>query len=94
MANGVAHANAHDALSDVLATIEMARLVKNAQPKLFEYLFDLRNKNKVKALIDVVTMKPWCTSPACSPLAGVQAGVAARLAPHQPERGDHGGSDP
>ncbi|MFM5353809.1 exodeoxyribonuclease I [Aeromonas dhakensis] len=58
VANGVAHANAHDALSDVLATIEMARLVKKAQPKLFDYLFDLRNKNKVKALIDVVTMKP------------------------------------
>ena len=51
VANGVAHANAHDALSDVLATIEMAKLVKKAQPKLFGYLFELRNKNKVKALI-------------------------------------------
>ncbi|MDM5069605.1 exodeoxyribonuclease I [Aeromonas salmonicida] len=58
VANGVSHANAHDALSDVLATIEMTKLVKKAQPKLFEYLFALRNKNKVKALIDVVTMKP------------------------------------
>jgi exodeoxyribonuclease-1 len=36
--NGVAHANAHDALSDVLATIEMAKRVKKAQPKLFGYL--------------------------------------------------------
>ena len=51
VANGVSHANAHDALSDVLATIEMAKLVKKAQPKLFGYLFDLRTKNKVKALI-------------------------------------------
>lgn len=56
--NGISHANAHDALSDVIATIEMAKLVKKAQPKLFSYLFDLRNKNKVKALIDVVSIKP------------------------------------
>ena len=91
----MAHANAHDALSDVLATIEMARLVKNAQPKLFEYLFDLRNKNKVKALIDVVTMKPLVhVSGMFSPGRVCELGVAARLAPHQPERGDHGGSDP
>ncbi|MGB6189773.1 MAG: exodeoxyribonuclease I [Aeromonas molluscorum] len=57
-ANGISHANAHDALSDVLATIAMTKKVKEAQPKLFDYLFALRNKNKVKALLDLVTMKP------------------------------------
>ena len=30
----------------------------------------------MKALIDVVTMKPWCTSPACSPLAGCASWVS------------------
>lgn len=56
--NGIVHENAHDALSDVIATIELAKLVKKAQPKLFAYLFDLRHKSKVKDLIDVVTSKP------------------------------------
>lgn len=57
-ANGIEHAHAHDAMSDVYATIEMAKLIKRAQPKLFDYLFQLRNKHKVTALIDIVNMKP------------------------------------
>nr|WP_113867025.1 exodeoxyribonuclease I [Brenneria salicis]NMN91393.1 exodeoxyribonuclease I subunit C [Brenneria salicis ATCC 15712 = DSM 30166]RBP61767.1 exodeoxyribonuclease I subunit C [Brenneria salicis ATCC 15712 = DSM 30166]RLM30485.1 exodeoxyribonuclease I [Brenneria salicis ATCC 15712 = DSM 30166] len=56
--NGVAHEHAHDAMSDVYATIAMAKLLKQAQPKLFDYLFQLRNKNKVSQLIDVPQMKP------------------------------------
>ncbi|SIQ24695.1 Exodeoxyribonuclease I subunit C [Aeromonas sp. RU39B] len=57
-ANQIGHEQAHDALSDVLATIAMAKLIKTAQPRLFDYLFELRSKHKVKALIDVVSMKP------------------------------------
>lgn len=57
-ANGVAHEHAHDAMSDVYATIAMAKLFKQAQPKLFQYLFALRNKNKVSQLIDIPQMKP------------------------------------
>ncbi|AOR65006.1 exodeoxyribonuclease I [Pectobacterium wasabiae] len=57
-ANGIAHEQAHDAMSDVYATIAMAKLFKQAQPKLFEYLFPLRNKNKLSALIDIPQMKP------------------------------------
>ncbi|KML67556.1 exodeoxyribonuclease I [Pectobacterium peruviense] len=57
-ANGIAHEQAHDAMSDVYATIAMAKLFKQAQPKLFEYLFPLRNKNKISALIDIPQMKP------------------------------------
>ncbi|PWC18608.1 exodeoxyribonuclease I [Brenneria roseae subsp. roseae] len=57
-ANGVAHEHAHDAMSDVYATIAMAKRLKQAQPKLFDYLFQLRNKNKVSQLIDVPQMKP------------------------------------
>lgn len=57
-ANGVEHEHAHDAMSDVYATIAMAKLLKQAQPKLFDYLFQLRNKNKVNQLIDVPKMKP------------------------------------
>jgi len=36
-ANGISHGKAHDAMSDVHATIGLARLIKKAQPKLFEY---------------------------------------------------------
>lgn len=57
-ANGVEHTHAHDAMSDVYATIAMAKLVKQAQPKLFDYLFQLRNKRKVANLIDIAEMTP------------------------------------
>lgn len=57
-ANSISHEQAHDAMSDVYATIAMAKLFKQAQPKLFEYLFTLRNKNKISALIDIPQMKP------------------------------------
>lgn len=57
-ANGVSHENAHDAMSDVLATINMAKLLKQAQPRMFNYFYQLRNKNKVNQLIDIVDMTP------------------------------------
>ncbi len=46
-ANGIAHASAHDALSDVHATIALAKLVKSRQPRLYDYLFKHRQKNLV-----------------------------------------------
>ncbi|MEX0965477.1 MAG: exodeoxyribonuclease I [Pseudohongiellaceae bacterium] len=56
--NGIEHADAHDALSDVIATIEMAKLVKRQQAKLYEYVYKLRNKRAVQSEIDMVTRKP------------------------------------
>jgi len=49
--NGVDHDHAHDALNDVLASIEVARLVKTKQPKLFETLLKVRGKNDVKQFL-------------------------------------------
>jgi exodeoxyribonuclease-1 len=49
--NKLEHANAHDALSDVNATIDVARLIKSKQPKLFDYLLSLRDKKIVTALV-------------------------------------------
>jgi exodeoxyribonuclease I len=46
-ANGLAHEAAHDALSDVRATIALARLIKSRQPKLWEFCLRLRNKHEV-----------------------------------------------
>lgn len=45
--NGLAHAQAHDAMSDVYATIAMAKLIKQTHPKLYDYCFNLRKKNNV-----------------------------------------------
>ncbi len=46
-ANGIAHAAAHDALSDVRATIALARLVKDKQPKLWAHCLKLHKKAAV-----------------------------------------------
>jgi exodeoxyribonuclease-1 len=48
-ANGLQHDAAHDALSDVRATIAMARLIRSKQPKLFDFCLELRRKEKVAA---------------------------------------------
>ena len=46
-ANGIEHSDAHDAVSDVLATIELARLLRGRQPKLYQFLYTLRQKSEV-----------------------------------------------
>ena len=62
-ANGLAHEQAHDALSDVRATIALARLVKNAQPKLWEFALELRSKQRVAEVLGLpataLTAKPF-----------------------------------
>jgi exodeoxyribonuclease-1 len=46
-ANGIAHEAAHDAVSDVRATIALARLIKTLQPKLFDFYLALHQKARV-----------------------------------------------
>ncbi|MGJ7508764.1 exodeoxyribonuclease I [Variovorax sp. GT1P44] len=46
-ANGLLHEAAHDALSDVRATIALARLIREKQPKLFDFAFGLHRKDRV-----------------------------------------------
>ncbi|EKE76732.1 exodeoxyribonuclease I [Gallaecimonas xiamenensis] len=57
-ANALVHARAHDALSDVEATIGLAKLIRDRQPKLYDYFFKLRRKQAVTALIDVINLQP------------------------------------
>jgi exodeoxyribonuclease-1 len=57
-ANGIGHEAAHDALSDVHATIALARLVKSRQPRLYDYVLQHRDKRSVQASLDVAAMKP------------------------------------
>lgn len=58
VANGIEHSNAHDAMADVIATIELAKKIKQAQPKLFNYLLSMRHKRKLNELVDIVNMTP------------------------------------
>ncbi len=58
-ANGLDHAKAHDALSDVEALIGLARLLKDKQPQLFDYLLTLRSKNEVAKLVNLENPKPF-----------------------------------
>lgn len=51
-ANGIAHANAHDALGDVEATLAFARRMRAQSPKLFDYLLSLRKKAVVADFVD------------------------------------------
>ena len=48
-ANGLLHEAAHDALSDVRATIALARLIREKQPKLFDFCLGMHKKDKVAA---------------------------------------------
>lgn len=60
--NGLDHLNAHDALSDVQALIDVTKLVQSKQPQLFKYLLDMRDKNKVKELVNLDNRQPFVYS--------------------------------
>lgn len=57
-ANHLKQEHAHDALSDVEATIALARLLRQQQPRLWNWYFKLRRKQAVLGLIDVANMTP------------------------------------
>jgi exodeoxyribonuclease-1 len=51
-ANGIAHQGAHDALADVRATIALGRLLRQAQPKLFDYVLEHRDKQYLRGALE------------------------------------------
>ncbi len=57
-ANGLVHEAAHDALSDVEATIQMAKLIQKNQPRLFDFALNLRNKDSVRSLLNWQLQQP------------------------------------
>jgi exodeoxyribonuclease-1 len=57
--NGISHESAHDALSDVEALIDVTKLVKDAQPKLFNYLLSVRSKKAVQSLVNLEDKQPF-----------------------------------
>ena len=57
-ANGISHEAAHDAMSDVHATIGMAKLIKEKQPRLYDYVYQNRDKRKAGLLLNVRQKEP------------------------------------
>ncbi|MGE3296828.1 MAG: exodeoxyribonuclease I [Porticoccaceae bacterium] len=57
-ANGIVHDHAHDALSDVLATIALARRVRECQPELYRYVYAHRHKRQLQPLLDPARRRP------------------------------------
>jgi exodeoxyribonuclease-1 len=61
-ANEISHGQAHDALCDVQATLELAVRLRRAQPRLFQFLWENRLKARVLAVTSPGTLTPflWC----------------------------------
>jgi exonuclease I len=91
-ANGLGHEAAHDALSDVRATIALARLIRQQQPRLWDFCLKLRKKDAVAAEMGVgpALRAPVRPLPGGTRLPGHR--LAAGAAPHQQERGHRLGS--
>ncbi len=81
-ANGLVHEAAHDALSDVYATIAMAKLIKAKQPNLYDYAFRMRNKKEVGNLIDLQSKKPLLHISSRYPAAQACSALVIPLAMH------------
>lgn len=79
-ANGLTHDAAHDALSDVRATIAMARLIKSKQPKLWDFCLKLRKKEAVLAEIGVG--QPFVHISGMNPVTQGCISIVWPLAPH------------
>ncbi|MCK4494271.1 MAG: exodeoxyribonuclease I, partial [Methylococcales bacterium] len=81
-ANDIAHESAHDALSDVHATIAIAKLVQQAQPKLYEFLFKNRGKHAVNDLLQLGTFKPLVHISGMYPAKKGCLAIVLPLCPH------------
>lgn len=56
--NDIEHTGAHDALADVNATIGLARLLRSAQPRLFDWGLRMRDSTTVAGLLDPTEPQP------------------------------------
>ena len=82
LANDVRTGEAHEALSDVRALIGIARRLRAAQPKLWEYTLRLRDKRYAAQLLDVVAMTPVLHVSQRYPAARLCAAAVLPLARH------------
>ncbi|MBS0342534.1 MAG: exodeoxyribonuclease I [Proteobacteria bacterium] len=91
-ANGLVHEAAHDALSDVRATIALARLIRSRQPKLFDFALALRKKDRVAAELGLPAIqgsaKPFLHVSGMFPAERGCLGVMWPLASHPSNRNE------
>lgn len=81
-ANGIAHEAAHDAMSDVEATLAVAKLIKEKQPKLFDFVLNNKDKHSARAMLDTAAMKPVFHISAKYPATRGCCAMVAPLADH------------
>lgn len=82
VANGIAHEAAHDAMSDVEATIAVAKLIKEKQPKLFDFVLNNKDKHSARAMLDTAALKPVFHISAKYPASRGCCAMVAPLAEH------------
>jgi len=87
-ANGLQQERAHDALSDVHALIDLARLLRVRQPRLWDWHFALRRKQRVFELLDVAAMTPLVHVSSRYPASQHCLSVIAPLALHPARPGE------
>ncbi len=81
-ANGIEHGAAHDALSDVHATIALARLIRARQPRLYDYVYRMRGKRQAAQLLDLSRQSPVLHLSSMYPAAYCGLAMVAPLAEH------------
>lgn len=87
-ANGIGHEAAHDALSDVRATIALARLIRDRQPKLFDFCLGLHRKDRVAAEIGLPLRRPLLHVTGMYPAERGCIGIVWPLAEHPTNRNE------
>jgi exodeoxyribonuclease I len=85
-ANGLGHESAHDALSDVRATLALARLIRARQPRLWDFCLKLRQKDAVRAEMGV--NRPFLHLSGMYPVERGCMAVVWPLAPHPTNRNE------
>ena len=85
-ANDLAHQKAHDALSDVHATLALARLVRERQRRLFDFVFEHRTKNRVARLLQLDELQPVLHVSARYPAERGCIAMVLALSPHPSNR--------
>ena len=81
-ANGITHAAAHDALSDVRATVALARLIRKNNPRLFDFCLALRKKDRVAEEIGFPQRRPLLHVSGMFPVERGCLGIVWPLAMH------------
>ena len=87
-ANDVFHESAHDALSDVRATIAIARLIRDRQRGIYDWLFQLRDRKIAKKQLNLDNHDPVLHTSSLYPL---ETGCTTLVMPLVREPGNQNG---